>query len=326
MTVTPFDLTTVTDPDAAASVMPGGWRPRVYRLGAGRLHLARRRLELLPGLSVEEISLLAGSIRIDGAFDPGHLKIGFLDTDGTRILGNRVTNVVMAVAYGGARFDSAAWVPSMALTLNFSPAMARHVVPDEVRPRLLQRLRGPDGLAAMLFPVTPQAAALLSHLRRLLTLAQSGATLLDPVFSPDAVVAASAELIDQILAVELLVPGMSVGRRREVALAVEAFLWETPTVDGFRKFSIDDAAERLGASRRSIQLALREEFGMGFVAFKRAIRLQQVHSILRAEPRAGIGEIARAHEFYHQSRFSRLYREMFGVLPSSELDGGAAGD
>ncbi|WP_442755660.1 helix-turn-helix domain-containing protein [Methylocystis sp. JAN1] len=312
-----FEYASATDPDGAAAIMPGGWRPRLYRLDAGRLHLTRKYLELSPGLSIEELRLVAGGVRVDGALDPGVLKIGFFETQEMRVLGHRVSNAVLGVAYGGARFDSVNAAPGMALTLNFSPSLARRVVPDHALPRLLARLCGPNGLATLLYPVTPKAFALRQEARRLLALGESGAASAAwPHDAPDAMVAACADLIEQILGSALRIPQMTAGRRRDLALAVERLLWERPAGGGFRKFSLDDASLRLRASRRSVQLALQEEFGMGFVALKRAIRLQQVHAILKSDARGGIGEIARAYEFFHQSRFSKHYREMFGVLPS----------
>lgn len=312
-----FELTFATDPDGAAAIMPGGWRPRVYRLNAGRLHLTRKYLELAPGLSLEELRLVAGCVRVDGVFDPGVLKIGFLETEEMRVLGCRVSNVVLGVGCGGARFDSVGAVPGVALTLNFSPALARRVVSDDVLPRLLSRLCGPSGLSTLLYPVTPKAFSLRHEMRRLLALAETGAPgAAWPHDAPEAVVAACADLIDETLRSSLEIPLLAAGRRRDLALSVERLLWEGPSSCQPGKFSLDDASQRLGRSRRSIQLALHEEFGMGFVALKRAIRLQQAHAVLKNEPRIGIGEIARAHEFFHQSRFSKHYREMFGVLPS----------
>lgn len=312
-----FEFTHAMDPDGAAAIMPGGWRPRVYRLDAGRLHLTRKYFELAPGLSIEELRLAAGGVRVDGVFDPGVLKIGFIEAKEMRVLGCRVSNVVLGVGYGGARFDSVGAAPGVALTLNFSPTLARRVVPDDALPRLLSRLSGPSGLATLLYPVTPKAFALRGEMRRLLTLAETGAPASAwPPDAPGAIVAACADLIDQILRFPLDIPQMAPGRRRDLALSVEQLLWERPSAGRFGKFSLDDAAQRLGSSRRSIQLALQEEFGVGFVALKRAIRLQQAHAVLKNAPRIGIGEIARAHEFFHQSRFSKQYREMFGVLPS----------
>lgn len=281
------------------------------------MHLVRKYLEIASGLSVEELRLLAGSIRVKGAFDQEVLKIGFFETPEMRVLGNRIVNGVVAVAYGGARFDSAGSFPAIALTLNFSPALAGRVVSESAASRLLTRLTGSTGVETLIYPITPQAAALKENLRRLLSQAEDGGT--DAADrAADEIVAASAGLIKHMLAVDLQIPGMSVGRRRVLALAVEDLLWEPPSADGVRKLSLDEASMRLESSRRSIQLALHEEFGMGFVALKRAIRLQQAHAVIKKAPHRGIGEIARAHEFFHLGRFSRHYQEMFGVLPSTE--------
>lgn len=313
-----FELTSASHLEPGRT-FPPGWRPRVYQLGPGRMRAVRKHAEIAPGLSVEELRLFAGSIRVHDVFDPGALKIAFFETPDMRVLGNRVCNAFVGVAYGGARFDSAGSAPGVATVVSFSEATARRVVPDAAAPRLLERLSGPLGLETLIYPLTPQASALREKLRRLLSPIDGG------IDSPEDIIATSAKLIGQILSARLLIPALSAGRRRELALAVEELLWEPPAANGAHKLSLDDAAKRLNSSRRSIQLALQEEFGLGYVALKRAIRLQQAQAALKRAPKLGVGEVARIHEFFHLSRFSKHYRDMFGFLPSTAPDDAPAG-
>ncbi|QGM97328.1 AraC family transcriptional regulator [Methylocystis parvus] len=315
------ELISATDPAKIGATLPAGWRPRVYRLDSGRVRIRRRHREIAPGVSIEELQLLAGSMRVIGVVDPGVLKIAFFDAPEMRVLGHHVRNSFMVVACGGARFDSVGAAPGAALTLNFSAAAAGCIVSEAAAPRLKERLTGPLGCEALLFPQTPRAAALQRQLRELL-----GAADIDrpdnpapqPLVAVADIFAITAELIDQILSMDLRIPGLTVGRRRELAFATEELLWEPPMSDGARRLSLDDASKRLKSSRRGIQLALQQEFGLGYVALKRLIRLQQAYAALKRAPGTGIGELARSHEFFHPSRFSKQYREMFGVLPSTE--------
>ncbi len=298
-------------------------RPRIYRLKTGALHLTRAHLALGRGVSVQEVRLLAGGVRFDGEIGAGALKVVFVETEEMRLLGNRVNGEAMALACGGSRLDFAANLPGSALILHFSPAAARRVVTEGARPALRRRIEGPLGLAPLLCSVTQRGRALQEKARRLLARAEEEKrprSLPSPSAS-DAIIEMSAELVAEILAVDHVVTSPGAKRRRELALTVENLLWETPRASGSRRLSLDDAAGRLRCSRRSIQLALHEEFGLGFIALKRAIRLQQVHVVLRRghDGPAGVGRIAQAHEFNHLGRFSAHYRDMFGVLPSFDL-------
>lgn len=298
-----------------------GWRPRVYRLQPGPLRLTRRFLEIAPGLSIQELRLQSGGIRIDGRLEPGTLKIGFIRGKEIRILGTCVSSSIMMVAYGGARLNFAANVPGSALSLHFDPAVAQRIAPESALSALMERQQGPLGPETLLRPVTGAGRVFEQSLRRLLTQAEQG----EGAAEPNDIIEASARLIGELLSAKRADPAPCANRRRALALTVENLLWEGPETTGFRRFSLDDAARRLKCSRRSIQLALQEEFGLGFVSLKRSIRLQQVHAILRRDPQgaAGVGRIARAHEFNHLGRFAGHYREMFGVLPSLDLAAGA---
>jgi AraC-like DNA-binding protein len=320
--------TSVAHRETAAAPLVKEGRPRIYRLHAGALDLTRAYLALSRGVSVQEIRLRAGGVRIDGRISPGALKIVFLRAEEIRVLGNRVSGEAMAIAYGGSRLDVAANRPGSAVALYFSPAVARCVVTEEALPALRRRMEGPLGLETLLSPVTQRGRALARSARGLLEQArQKGAwtRAWPPALEAEAVVETSAALIRDILGDDRSAAQTSVKRRRELALMVENLLWETPFDDGLRRLSLDDAAVRLRCSRRSIQLALQDEFGLGFTALKRLIRLQQVHAILRRRPAGrGVGRVAKAYEFNHLGRFAGHYRDMFGVLPSVELSPGSA--
>ncbi|MGJ0507909.1 MAG: helix-turn-helix domain-containing protein [Methylocystis sp.] len=271
---------------------------------------------------MQETRLLAGGLRMDGHVGPGVLKIGFVRSKEIRVLGACVKDSVMAVACGGSRLNFSANLPGSLLTLLFDPEAAQRVVPESALAALTQRLDGEGGCATLLHSVTRTGSLLEKQVGRLLTLAERGEDV-----APDAaeILATSARLIEELAATPPPPPPGPTCRRRELALTVERLLWEGPETAGFRRFSLDDAAKRLKCSRRSIQLALQEEFGVGFVALKRSIRLQQVHAILRhgAKGAAGVGRIAKAHEFNHLGRFAGHYRDMFGILPSFALAEGA---
>lgn len=315
-----LEFTSAKEPEEVAARLLNGWNPRVYRLRPGPLRITRRFLQLGPGVSTQLTRLLTGGVRIDGQIGDGMLKIGFVRSKEIRILGSCEKNPFMAVACGGSRLNFSASLPGTALSLHFDREAAAGIVPAEALPLLTPAASGGGGPETLLHPVTDTGARLEKLLRRLLARAERDGSAATPGEAAQ-VVETSAGLIAEILVERSTDVGEAAARarrRRSLALAVEALLWEAPQTIG--RFSLDDAARRLKCSRRSIQLALQEEFGLGFVVLKRMIRLQQVHALLRVKPlgAAGVGRIARAHEFNHLGRFAGHYRDMFGVLPSLE--------
>jgi AraC-like DNA-binding protein len=313
-------LVLITDQDDPSTVLLEGWRGRVYRLGSSGLQGFRTTFEPTPGLIVTEYRMQRGAARVDARIDPGRLMFNFIELEEGRLLGNLVACSVLSVAYDGSHWEGSFEAPMRIVSLNLAGELARRVVPVSLAPALRDRMRGPQGLSSLLAPVTPRARLLKSllehHMGRAPPCGPAGAAqAISPV--PGNICDAAGELIAEILQVELPVPYCSSQRRRELAIAVERLLWENPQSAHLRRLSLDDAARRFGCSRRSIQMALHEQLGLGFAALKRAIRLQQVDAALAANPRSvAIAQLARAHEFNHLSRFSCQYREMFGVLPS----------
>ncbi|MEK4032584.1 helix-turn-helix domain-containing protein [Methylocystis sp. IM3] len=321
------ELTFLTD-QAGAPALLNSRRPRLYRLKGGALHLARACLAFGCGVSIQEIRLLGGGLRIDGRIAAGALKIVFVKAEEIRLLGARVSGEAVALACGGGALHLAANLPASALSIHFSPAAVQRIVAQATTPELRRRLEAPLDFEPLLSCVTPSARALEKSARRLLAGGESGEENLarrPPPPEWDAMVGLSADLLREADAVGRTPAPRGARRRRRLALTIENLLWEAPHAGESRRLSLEDAARRLRCSRRSIQLAVQEEFGLGFVELKRAIRLHQVHAALRRERCGpyGVGRIAKAHEFNHLGRFAGHYREMFGVLPSVDLPGGA---
>lgn len=108
--------------------------------------------------------------------------------------------------------------------------------------------------------------------------------------------------------------------RRDIALSVQKILWDGPDADrSERDLTLDDLAERRQVSRRTVQLAVQENFNMGFTALRRMIRLHQVRRAINEQPHKNVSELAMQFYFNHLGRFSRDYFDTFGVLPSEEI-------
>ena len=89
----------------------------------------------------------------------------------------------------------------------------------------------------------------------------------------------------------------------------------------FEELSVPDIAECLGVSVRTLQTALRAETGATPSELLRSIRLDRAREmLLEADPREQtVTAVAELCGFTHQGRFSALYLQTFGELPSESL-------
>lgn len=85
--------------------------------------------------------------------------------------------------------------------------------------------------------------------------------------------------------------------------------------------TILELCRALGASRRKLQYCFQETLGINPVAYLRALRLNAARRELRngSSPVSSVQDVAARWGFWHLSRFSSEYREMFGERPSQTL-------
>ena len=107
-------------------------------------------------------------------------------------------------------------------------------------------------------------------------------------------------------------PASSASRRRIVARARQYMQAHAHEV-----IAVPDLCQAIGTSRRALQYAFEEVMQISPVTYLRAMRLNQVRTELRQNPRTPVGDIAARWGFWHPSRFSSDYKSMFGELPSA---------
>lgn len=85
--------------------------------------------------------------------------------------------------------------------------------------------------------------------------------------------------------------------------------------------SINDIADAVGMSPRSVQTLFRREYGYTPLEYIRRVRLERAHLDLIASDSttSTVGQIARHWGFKHFGRFSIQYREAYGQSPSTTL-------
>jgi AraC-like DNA-binding protein len=96
-------------------------------------------------------------------------------------------------------------------------------------------------------------------------------------------------------------------------------------IDGHARadLGVVDLAAAAHVSVRAIQLAFRRHLDMTPSQYLRRARLARAHDALRSgDPRAvTVTEVAREWGFTHHSRFTALYRRVYGVTPVTTLHG-----
>ena len=82
-------------------------------------------------------------------------------------------------------------------------------------------------------------------------------------------------------------------------------------------------AQMAGVSKRTLEYAFRDRFGLTPAAFLKARRLAAVRRDLQAaDPgRATVSDVLASHNFWHIGQFATDYRRAFGELPSETLLG-----
>lgn len=85
--------------------------------------------------------------------------------------------------------------------------------------------------------------------------------------------------------------------------------------------SLPDLVQAAGVSARTLQYGFVEHFGVGPMTYLKHLRVRYVHDTLRrAQPGScSVGDVAAQWGFYNGSAFARIYRQMFGELPSATL-------
>ena len=84
--------------------------------------------------------------------------------------------------------------------------------------------------------------------------------------------------------------------------------------------TLADLVQVTGVSARTLQYGFMEQFGVGPMTYLKPSRMRCIRDALRkARPGLSIGDVAAQWGFYNGSTFARLYRRMFGELPSETL-------
>ncbi|MGV9711031.1 AraC family transcriptional regulator [Gordonia sp. NPDC003424] len=84
-------------------------------------------------------------------------------------------------------------------------------------------------------------------------------------------------------------------------------------------WTVVDLAREVHIGARALQVGFRKELGVSPMEYLREVRLRRVRDDLLSNTDEHVSDIATRWGFYHLGRFSQLYRERFGTLPSQTM-------
>lgn len=169
----------------------------------------------------------------------------------------------------------------------------------------------------VLLPIEGEAAALRALLQRLDADPRAAAAEIDGEVT-SALVAAMQDALRDVLPRQNLRLATGGRRRHALAAAAEQLIWDRVRAPEPGDTSLDALCAALGTTRRTLQLAFQEHFGVNFGLITRAARLRRVRDELR-DGGASVSDTAFRHGFEHLGRFAGYYREFYGENPSATL-------
>jgi len=310
--------------DEAPLLFPVGWDKKYYRLGSKDFHFSKRSLDLTSQLNIQENILYAGRVRLEGAIEPGRLQIAFVESEELRLIGASIDNCIMTVAYDNACWEAVANMKGRGLTINIHANLSAKLFSPEDLEALKQAMSGIHGKNAIISPMFPIAQTTKKAAQECLDTFENydllGNHASDPTilpWEPEEIMELCVNIIEEVVKKDFIQATLGEMQRRQLARAVEEYLWQDPSKLLHKDFSLDFFANKLGASRRTIQTAVKEVFGIGFVELKRLIRLQQIrYNLLLKKDHLSVLTLAQSYAVGHFGRFAKDYRDLFGELPS----------
>jgi AraC-like DNA-binding protein len=276
----------------------------------------------LDSTSWVEYADLFGPNRLLGGVREGSLHIAFVWNDDVRMIDTRFSGQRMFLGLAGSPWEGASLHPARCYNMILDWDEVRLQLSDEAQARIEKKTNAPWGKSTLVAEPSPLANRLCRAMQSCLTQALTPSEAIPIPFDKHAWLCDLTDLTAAVIEglTDRESPESIEARTRRSVLAreVETMLWKLPTPElSTLETRVQDIAQRLYASKRTLQLALYEFFGIGFVALSRAIRMHRFRNALLTRPQAlNIAHLAQEFGFSHLGRFSVQYREIFGHSPS----------
>jgi AraC-like DNA-binding protein len=306
------------EPGDLVDLARAAWRGVAYRIAPGPFLFRGRRIRIGPSACAESWRC-DGPIRARFTLVPAIVHVAFIEGEDLRVRGRTLPGAAMAVTVGGAALDI-----STRNTLS-GRGVSVHAAALDATMVAAWRARA-DG-QTLLLPVAGSAVALRELLQRVETASSDveapppgvdGGTGGDGGSLASRLVATTDAALRDALTRDELRLGAGGRRRHALAAAAERLIWDRTCAPEPGDTSLDALCGALGTTRRTLQLAFQEHFGVNFGLITRAARLQRVRDELR-DGAASVSDTAFRHGFEHLGRFAGYYREFYGENPSATL-------
>lgn len=340
MTTTGHYLATV---DQELFTPPDNWDFSIYSLEPKTFWYSETKIPLFDGCEIIRYDFRS-RVRFTAGLKNQGLQLSFIDsysTNASRLQGMNKIDSILMITPGGYDWDALSDVGALGIDINLDDKTAAKILNDEA----LFRIKGMQNLfgASRSIVIKPSLSAL--HLKQfviqLLTYFDRTHSIdFDKSYSEvnkkeieapqeicsigafdnETLLEMTSNVIDEIAPDTAISDRASTLPRRELALNIEKLLWQPPTTrESSHDLNLDEVSQYFGVSRRLVQQAIQEQFGMGFIALKRIIRLYQVRQTITKE----IGfqyvyDLGSNHYFKHAGRLSNQYKSLFGTLPSHD--------
>ncbi len=326
------------DQDQFAS--PEGWDFKIYCFNPKQFWYSKTTAPLFDGCEIGRYDF-RGHIRYRAALKESKLQIGFIDSYSSldlRLQGCGKIESIMMLSFAGDEWDGVTDVGALGIELSFDERTTQKILTPEIESLLTQKH---EPGRSIIVPMGLSAHRLKAVAQRYLDLIDQEAGLnatsrfghRDAVvhelgskfqshssFAEYALTQMTKNVIDEAIAPSPFGCQLSSAKRRNIALTVEQMLWEPPSLkDEDFNGTLQEFSQLLDVSVRSIQIAIEEQFGIGFVALRRLVRYSQVRrAILASKGDISLTSIATEYGL-HFGRLASEYQQLFGLRPSEEV-------
>lgn len=325
---------------------PSGWDFTIYSFDPKNFWYSKTNLPVSESCEIVRYDFRS-RVRFRAGQKKNGLQINFIDsysTTASRLQGMGKIDSIVMITLGGHDWDGISDVGALGIELNFDEDATGRILSDQAR-FSLEMMAGVFGSKRSVVVRPSRAALRLKELAlHFLGEFDKGAgvvyddygssaehpslsipSLLDDLsgFGEQTLLEMSRNVVEEISLGDMAGERLSSATRREIALKVEQILWESPLArDSDRDVDLNEICEQFKISRRTVQVTLQEQFGVGFVALRKMVRLHQLRAAIRSE--RGVKTVSGLGASFYRSSFGRLsaeYKDMFGALPSADLKG-----
>lgn len=319
---------------------PDGWEFKIYSFNPKNFWYSKTTAPLFDGCEIGRYDF-RGHIRYRAALKAPKLQIGFIDSYSTldlRLQGCGKIERIMMLSLAGDEWDGLTDAGARGIDLRFDERTTQKILTPELETLLKQK----NGRArSIVVPLSPSSQRLKAAAQSYLGLIEQEARACATPHSRErnamgrplasklqsqaglaehALIQMARHSIDE--AIDPIPVGckLSSAQRRNIALTIEQMLWEPPFLkDENFDGTLQEFSQILGVSVRTIQIAIEEQFGIGFVALRRVVRYSQVRRAILAS-KGDISLTAIATEYgLHFGRLASEYQQLFGLRPSEEV-------